>query len=531
MPSGPSYLYRNRYGIFYFQRRIPEHLRALNGSSTSPIFVRISLRTRNIKEALIKARRMSFEFDQIAQQYFHSPEDFAYAIKKYQELQTAYAKYPNYEDFLEHYQDSAENEFGKVDDATSRFTAWATAVGLYNNVARLSSGSQAHPQSSQAELKQANGLTPIALSAAFQKFITEKKQTWSRYSDMETTFTKEVFPLLLEIAGDIPTTDLSSQHIIKYKETVLHLPKNRRKNPLYKCLSLQEILNTTIPEDDQLSKTTKRNYLDRCKMLLDFLAANMYCVQNLGIPLRGVVKKTTRQNEERNQFTDEDLSKLFNSNDYKTGQHNESFKFWVPLIALLSGARLNEICQLHVCDIKDVDGIPVFDFNEDDDQKTRKSLKKPFHKRQFPIHPTLIKLGILDFVKTRSESKEARLFPELPYRGENKYADKAQKWFNNTYTNKRNCNITTAKTSFHSLRHNFISFVTNKIVAPESTFAYYVGQTPKGGVTTVRYSKPEELKEAYKIFSKVNYNNIIDFDEIRGWKYHSFAQKTPTNRK
>lgn len=525
MPSGPSYLYRNRYGIFYFQRRIPEHLRALKSRSTSPMFVRISLRTRNTKEALIKARRMSFEFDAIAQQYFDTADEFGYALKKYQELQAAYAKYPNYEDFLEHYQDTAENEHGQVDNLTSRYIAWATAVGLYNSVARPTPASHVQPKLSQSEHKQADGLISIALSASFQKFIAEKQQTWSRQSDMETTFTKEVFPLLLEIAGDISTTDLSSQHVIKYKEAVLQLPKNRRKNPRYKSLSLSELQNISVPEEDQLSRTTKRNYLDRCTMFLGFLATNMYCTPNLGGPLRGVVKKTNRQNEERNQFTDEDLAKLFNSSDYQRGQHNEAFKFWVPLIALLSGARLNEICQLHICDIKEINGIAVFDFNEDDTQKTLKSLKKPFHKRQFPIHPTLIKLGLLDFVEAMRQSKEVRLFPELPHRGENKYADKAQKWFNSTYTNERNCNIVTPKTSFHSLRHNFISFVTNKLQVPEATFAYYVGQTPKGGVTTVRYSKPEELKEAHKLFSKINYGEIVDFDAIRGWKHQMFARK------
>jgi integrase len=525
MPSAPSYLYRNRYGIFYFQRRIPEHLRVLKGGSSSPVFVRISLRTRNTKEALIKARRMSVKFDAIAKQYFETEDDFGYALKKYQELQAAYAQYPNYEDFLEHYQDSAENEFGKVDDATSRFAAWAAAVGLYNNAIRQTPATPAHPRRGHTELKQANGLIPIALSTAFEKFIREKQQTWRTNSDMETTYKREVFPLLLEISGDISTADLSTQHIIEYKEAVLQLPRNRRKISKYKDLSLSELRTMTIPDIDQLSKTTKKNYLDRCISFLAFLEHNKYCMENLGKPMEGVIKKVTRQSDEKNQYTDEDLSKLFNSHDYRTGGHTEAFKFWVPLIALLSGARLNEICQLHLSDIKAIDGVQVFDFNEDNPETTLKSLKRPFHKRQFPIHPKLIELGFLDFVAARRLSKELRLFPELPYRGENKYADKAQKWFNKTYTNERNCNILTPKTSFHSLRHNFISFVTNKLQVPEATFAYYVGQTPKGGVTTVRYSKPEELKEAHKLFSKINYGEIVNFDAIRGWKHQMFARK------
>ena len=42
------------------------------------------------------------------------------------------------------------------------------------------------------------------------------------------------------------------------------------------------------------------------------------------------------------------------------GYANFRARFWVPLIALFSGMRMNEICQLDVSDIRCVDGVDCF---------------------------------------------------------------------------------------------------------------------------------------------------------------------------
>jgi hypothetical protein len=107
---------------------------------------------------------------------------------------------------------------------------------------------------------------------------------------------------------------------------------------------------------------------------------------------------------------------------------------------LFTGARENEICQLHLLDIyqHEETGIWVFDINEDESQTTKKSVKKGEHARFVPIHPKLIDLGLLDFVEALKQHNGVRLFEDLPYRGKNKYADKFQRWYNTTYTNAKN---------------------------------------------------------------------------------------------
>jgi hypothetical protein len=67
----PSYLIKNRYGIFYFQYRIPTKLLEY---SKGKKLVRVSLRTRIRRDALNHARMLRIIMDKLTNQFFNSPE-------------------------------------------------------------------------------------------------------------------------------------------------------------------------------------------------------------------------------------------------------------------------------------------------------------------------------------------------------------------------------------------------------------------------------------------------------------------------
>lgn len=54
-------------------------------------------------------------FDEIAQQYFESPEQFAFTIKQLQRFRAAVRDYPRWEDFEEH-RDNSGDPHGKFLD-------------------------------------------------------------------------------------------------------------------------------------------------------------------------------------------------------------------------------------------------------------------------------------------------------------------------------------------------------------------------------------------------------------------------------
>ncbi len=56
-------------------------------------------------------------------------------------------------------------------------------------------------------------------------------------------------------------------------------------------------------------------------------------------------------------FTLEDLKALFESADYRHQSFQRASEFWIPLMGLYTGARINELAQLLVSDITEADGV------------------------------------------------------------------------------------------------------------------------------------------------------------------------------
>lgn len=104
----PSYLIKNRYGIFYFQYRIPAKLLAYSNSQK---LVRLSLRTRIRRDALMQSRMLRTIMDKLANQFFNSTESFGKGmalLMKYNAMQPC--DWNTMESFLEELNE-AEDDF------------------------------------------------------------------------------------------------------------------------------------------------------------------------------------------------------------------------------------------------------------------------------------------------------------------------------------------------------------------------------------------------------------------------------------
>ena len=77
---------------------------------------------------------------------------------------------------------------------------------------------------------------------------------------------------------------------------------------------------------------------------------------------------------------------------------------------LYTGAHLNELCQLYVNNIKEIDKIWCIDINRNTNDK---KLKNASSERVIPIHPKLIELGFLNFLKEQKKKNSQRLFSHL----------------------------------------------------------------------------------------------------------------------
>jgi integrase len=128
---------------------------------------------------------------------------------------------------------------------------------------------------------------------------------------------------------------------------------------------------------------------------------------------------------------------------------NRTARFWLPLLGLFTGARLNELCQLAVEDVKQEDGIIFLHItNEGEDQR----VKTASGRRRIPLHSELLDLGFMVFVQDRRTEGSTQLFPELPKGKDGYFSGGFSKSFSRYL---ERIGIKTKKTSFHSLRHTF----------------------------------------------------------------------------
>lgn len=83
--------------------------------------------------------------------------------------------------------------------------------------------------------------------------------------------------------------------------------------------------------------------------------------------------------------------------------------FWIPLMAAYTGARREELAQLYIEDFHQHEGGSWFIRIIDD--RPDKSVKTDSSRREIPVHPDLIALGLLTLVEGRIPG--TRIFPQL----------------------------------------------------------------------------------------------------------------------
>jgi integrase len=144
---------------------------------------------------------------------------------------------------------------------------------------------------------------------------------------------------------------------------------------------------------------------------------------------------------------------LFTKHEFTKDQIFHPHHYFVPLIGCYSGMRIEEICQMHVSDVKYLDDIWLFDIN----REMGKKLKNDSSVREVPIHSALIEFGFLDYVQELRDEGETLLFPNLlsppnENTGDFSFSNSVTVWFGRLL---KKLEIKTEFLVFHSFRHTF----------------------------------------------------------------------------
>jgi len=318
----------------------------------------------------------------------------------------------------------------------------------------------------------------------------------------------------IEIVGDIQISQVSPKDAREFKRIIALLPKHRHQSPRYSNLNIKQILELKNVEGQEPKNINKLIY--RVRIFFRWLRNNYreYVPQNYFEGLSVQSKKVTRPRE---GFSNEELNQIFDPAKYlgytirNLKRRTKLTSFFVPLIGLHTGMRLEEICQLRLKDISTAGNYDVFKVVISEDTK----LKNIQSERIIPIHENLKKLGFLDYCKYLRKLKYERVFYDLE-KNRDGYGRNMGRFFTD-YLRKLDLYQHQTKV-FHSLRHTFITNLLQNGVREEVVNGLD-GHAQKTMSTTVYFKGGFPADVLYEEgISKLNYEGM-DFENLKiNWK-------------
>jgi integrase len=274
-------------------------------------------------------------------------------------------------------------------------------------------------------------------------------------SDSYTKQVSETLSKIVRVLGNQHVSSLTRENAVSFFEIIQKLPRDINKSPLYRDASIEQILKMEIKS---LAPKTIKDFMSIIRVFSTWLKTSKHSTDDLfdGLVIRNIGKRNRfSPPTDITRFSTDDLQKIFTTKVFTDHKFLHQYYFWLPLIALYSGMRMNEISQLCPEDIYEIDGILMMEVKQDCDESEGKKLMQTINtessRRKVPVHPKLIELGFLDYLATRKPG--VSIFDGLKeYDG--RLSHYASKWFNDRYLVK--IGVKTKEKVFHSFRHTAI---------------------------------------------------------------------------
>ncbi len=214
---------------------------------------------------------------------------------------------------------------------------------------------------------------------------------------------------------------------------------------------------------DGQSPANIKTRLSRLNTLLGWAAENGHLSSN---PAKGITIKVSKKSKDRRQpFSPDDLNAIFSGPVHAAGKRpvpgGGDAAYWLPLLALFTSARLEELAQLRPQDVFQhtyacnggqsrqswfINMVEV-------DGETGTTIKNIVSERLVPVHLTLEKLGFIKFIKVQKDAGHVRIFHLLKPGAYGRLGNKWGEWWSKYMRGP--IGITDRRKVFHSFRHTF----------------------------------------------------------------------------
>lgn len=316
---------------------------------------------------------------------------------------------------------------------------------------------------------------------------------------------KHTLKLFQGLVGNKPVDAISGTDCRQFLDDIRHWPANATKRPEFREKTVKQVVAWARAHNEAVeqgktdgerlgpSQHSLNKHKQRLSVFLNWVVKNGHIQRS---PLEGVRWTKSDEAKTGRPFTQEELADIFAPSAFKPWSEKYPHRFWVPLIALYTGARVNEISQLYVADLEDVSGIYVMRV---DKRFPGQKVKSKAGKRLVPLVPALVNLGLRAYVEDVKKVGHARLFPTLPNDG-NGFGKQMTKQFG-AYL--KTLGIGGSGEGMHSFRHHMATYL-NRLNVHDGAIRQVVGHEQPADPLRTNYIAPLTLGEKLDILMKVD---------------------------
>lgn len=363
-------------------------------------------------------------------------------------------------------------------------------------------GAQEAPQPPSA--LQPTAAASVTMKAVLDRYIAAKKP--KSEDDLRYHWRR-----LVERVGDVAVETVTPDALEAFLIDLRRFPKTRR--PDIAKLGFDEILAKHGDVAPPIAEPTVWKHFVSYGQVFGYAQTMRLIPFN---PVAAVMPSKPKPTKEVRAYTPDEIAVLFakpmftgcaKTHNRKGDLHGyrdvpgaivlKDGRYWMPILNLFHGNRMEEWGGAKVADIKREGDIDYLDL-------TQRTLKNDTANRLLPIHPQVIDLGFLDYVGERRTSGDVYLFPEFPHdTSEADDPEASTRQFSKWWGLWSDANgFPDPSVNFHSWRHTFKRASRGKI--DEELHDLITGHKGRGGAGR-GYGQGSELQVLADAIAKVTF--------------------------
>jgi integrase len=261
--------------------------------------------------------------------------------------------------------------------------------------------------------------------------------------------------MFIQLHGNLAIASIKRSHALAFREALRLVPKIRNGDLRKAGLPELSQWGREHPQAPKVSVATVNKQLGAAQAIANWGYDKGFVPDDVPWPDPFRNMRLEEEQSERGSFNVPELQAIFNApiftgGDVPVGAQGAA-GFWLPVVALFTGARQAEIAGLQVSNVQELEGVPLLYIAAN--RRVGKRVKTKASERVVPIHPELLRLGLLDYVTARTlDGAEAWLFPSVAP-DQRRALAAWSKWFGQYL--RKPIGVTSPDRVFHSFRHSF----------------------------------------------------------------------------